>query len=474
MIAAFALALLPLQDAHQGKDTAPAWGGFRGNNGSGVAAGSVPKSLDPEEVALWRVEVPAGYSSPVVAGSRLFLTAVDGTELLTIAIDRQSGDELWRRGIEFDGARVGMNSSAAPSPITDGERVYSLFHAAGLVVYDVEGEELWRQDLGAFDIPHGMATSPILVDGKVVQLVDQDAESFLVAFDAKTGKEHWRVERPGSTHSYATPAIYRPAEGPAQIVVPGALRLQSYSAADGKLLWWVDGLAWQTKCVPVIEGDHCFVNAYMVSSSEFGIPALEATWEDELVKRDADGDGVISREEFPGDMIQQAWFIFDLDGDEKLDEDDWNYLGLAGRAVGGLFSIDLTGSGDVTKTHLRWKFGDRRGLPDCPSPLLMEGLLYVLKDGGLLTAIDPDSGEVVKQDRVGAPDRYFASPVGAGGRIVTASVDGQLAVIQGGAEWEVLSVADLEEEIWSTPAIADGQVFVRSQGALWCFQNLEE
>ena len=143
------------------------------------------------------------------------------------------------------------------------------------------------------------------------------------------------------------------------------------------------------------------------------------------------------------------------------------------RASGGLFAIDLGGEGDVTESHVSWRFPDRRGLPDCPSPLVMDDLLYLIKEGGLLTAVDTETGEVAKQGRVGESDQYFASPVGAGGRIVTASLGGKLAVLRAGRDWEVLSVVDLGEELWSTPAIAGGQVFVRTQEALWCFEELE-
>jgi outer membrane protein assembly factor BamB len=466
---------LPVSAGLDGEDE-PAWGGFRGNNGTGVAvAGSVPASLDPEESALWRAEVPAGYSSPVVTSDSVFLTAAEGNTLVTLCLDRASGEEEWRRELEFDGKRVGMNSSAAPSPVTDGEAVYALFHARGLVAYDLGGEELWNQELGDFNIPHGMSTSPVVHGETLVLLVDQDMGAFLVAYDKRTGKERWKVERPGVTHSYSTPSIYAPAEGPAQVIVAGSFQLAAYSIDDGKKVWWMDGLAWQTKCVPVIDGDVCYLNAYMVPSGEFGIPPLKDTFIDELIERDHDGDGLIARSEWEGsEMLQQAWFIFDLDGDELLDERDWEYLRSSRTASGGLFAVDLTGKGDVTKSHVKWKFGDRRGLPDCASPLFVDGLLYMIKEGGLFTAVDPSSGEVVKQGRVAEPDQYFASPVAAGGRIVTASLGGQLTVVQAGPEWEVISVADLEEEIWSTPALADGEVFVRSQDAIWCFKQLAD
>ncbi len=455
-----------------GSDDDPVWNGFRGNNGVGVAgAASVPASLDPEETAMWRVEVPTGYSSPVVTDEHVFLTGAEGAKLFTLCLDRASGEELWRQELGFDGARVGMNSSAAPTPATDGERVYVVFHAVGLVAYTVDGDELWKQEIGPFNIPHGMSTSPVLVDDLVVLQVDQDTDAYLAAFDRKTGKQRWRAERPGMTHSYSTPAVYTPAEGPAQIIVSGSFQVRGYSAVDGKELWSVGGSGWQTKAVPIIDGDRCFVNGYMPASGEFGVPPVAASFEDELVARDADGDSLISRAEWPGNTIQEIWFLFDLDGDDMLGAADWKYMEAAAHVTGGLFAIDLTGEGDVTESHLQWKFDDRRGLPDCPSPIFMNDTLFLIKDGGLFTSIDPETGKVAKQGRVGEPDTYYASPVGAGGRIVTASASGQLVVVDAQREWNVVSVASLGETIWATPAIADGQVFVRTDDALWCFEE---
>ncbi|MCZ6597964.1 MAG: PQQ-binding-like beta-propeller repeat protein [Planctomycetota bacterium] len=449
----------------------PEWGGFRGSNGSGVAeSASIPDALDPEGNVLWRVEVPGGYSSPIVSGDRVFLTATEGKRLLTLCLDRATGEIRWERELEFDGKRPGGNSSASPTPATDGERVYAVFHSVGLIAYDFEGEELWRKTMG-FNLPHGMATSPVVHGDVVVLLVDQDTEAHLIALDKVTGEERWKALRPGVTHSYSTPAIYEPEEGPAQVIVSGSLQISGYSLVDGEKLWWVGGSAWQTKCVPVIAGDTCFVNAYMVPSAEFGIPKFTETWEEVLAERDEDGDGKIARDEWDHGMLQMAWFIYDLDNDDLLDEKDYAFLQTSGTATGGLFAIRLGGRGNVSESHVRWKYDDRRGLPDVPTPIYYQDALVMIKEGGILSSFDPENGEVVKQGRVGDPDQYFASPVAADGKIILASVSGQLAVVSGGREWEVLSVNTLDEDVWSTPAIAGDQVFVRSQDALYCFQG---
>ena len=476
MISALSYLLLAFAAPGSGDNVSDgaAWGGFRGNNGCGVAeSATLPDSMEPEE-AHWRVEVPPGYSSPIVAGDHVFVTAEQRNDglLVTLCLDRETGEEVWRDSVEFDGKRVGANSGAAPSPASDGEVVAVLFHAVGLIVYRVDGKEMWRADLGDFNIPHGMSTSPVIHGDTVVVLVDQDSGSFLVAFDRDSGEERWRVNRKGHTHTYSTPTIYEPDEGPTQVIANGSGEISGYSLETGERRWWMRGSAWQTKSVPVIVGDTCIVNAYMVPTSEFGIPKLTESWADALDNRDANEDGKIGRDEWTGlPMLQQAWFIFDLDGDDLLDEDDYNYLVAAGSQVGGLFAIGLDGEGDVTDTHVRWQFDGKRGLPDIPSPIADDGLLYMIKEGGILTAVDVETGEVVKQARVAAADRYYASPVIAGDRMLTTSFSGQLTVIGTGREWEELSNFDLEEETWSTPAIAGDQVFVRTQKALYCFDG---
>ena len=458
-----------------GDEDPPEWGGFRGNNGCGVAESEgIPEVLDVDQSALWKAEIPGGYSSPAIVGERVFVTASEGTKLLTMCLDRYSGEVLWSRDLEFSGQRTGMNSPAAASPATDGERVYAVFHDFGLIAYTVDGDDAWEFPLGRFEIPHGMSTSPVIHEDVLVLQVDQDVDPYLLAVNKKTGKELWRVERPGVTHSYSTPAIYAPEEGPAQVVVSGSFQIAGYDVKTGERIWWMNGSSWQTKAVPLIVGDVCYVNAYMVPSNEIGLPKIDQTFVEALVERDLNGDEKIGRDEYDHEMLQMAWFIFDLDGDEMLDERDWNYLRSTSTAMGGLFAIKLDGKGDITDTHVAWKFGDRRGLPDMSSPLIYDGLLYMIKEGGLMTAVDIESGEVVKQGRVGDGDNYAASPVAAAGRIVTASGTGQLAVIEGGPEWEVLSVTNLDEEIWSTPAIAGEQVFVRTLSALYCFQSLAD
>lgn len=462
---------------------APQWGGFRGNNGAGVSlAGKLPETLDPEENLQWRVEVPEGYSSPVIAGKHLFLTGAQsktsgGTmsgKLVMLGLDAYSGEERWRHEYDFSGPRPGQNSPAAPTPATDGAVVVALFHHLGLVAFDMDGKELWKQALGPFNIPHGMAGSPVLHGDLVLLQVDQDGDAYVVAYDKQTGKQRWKTARPGVTHSYATPAIYEPKDGPAQLLVSGTLQIAAYSLADGSKQWWVDGAAWQTKSIPIFAQGRCYVNSFMPSMGEMKYPTFSGSFADVLAKNDADHDGQIGQTEYGDEQLHQMWFLFDQNHDKRLDENEWRFALASNEATGGLFALELGGKGDVTKSNVKWKIDDRRSLSDTTSPIVVGDALFIIQEGGILTSLNPESGKVVKQERVGQPDSYYASPVAGDGKLYLASQSGILTVVRAQPEWEELSSHALEsEEIWATPALAGSSVYVRSKGALYCFERAD-
>ena len=462
---------------------APQWGAFRGNNGAGLGDGTdLPDTLDPEGNLVWRVAVPTGYSSPVVAGKNLYLTGSTHTakgrelsgKLATLCLDAFTGDVRWKNELDFNGPRPGQNSPAAPSPVTDGEVVVVLFHHLGLVAYDAGGKELWKQAIGPFNIPHGMSTSPLLHGDLVVLQVDQDNGAYLVAYDKRTGAQRWRVERPGVTHSYATPAILAPEGGPAQVVVSGSFQVAAYELADGAKLWWMDGAAWMTKSVPVFARGRCYLNSFTPSLSEMQYPSFSGSFIDTLVEHDDDGDEKIAKSEYGDAKLHEIWFLFDLDRDGLLTESEWDFAIKSNDATGGLFAIELGGKGDVTKSHVKWKTDERRSLSDVTTPVVVGDALFIIQEGGILTSLDLETGKVIKQERVGQPDPYYASPVAGDGKLYLASQSGVLTVVKATPEWEQLSSHALEdEEVWATPALAGKAVYVRGKEALYCFERTE-
>ena len=155
-----------------------------------------------------------------------------------------------------------VNGPASPSPVTDGESVYAFFQEFGLISFTADGKERWRLPLGPFNIYYGFGASPMLVDDLLILPVDQDLGAYLVAIDRRTGKERWQVERPHVISGYSTPTLYRPAGGPAQVVIPESFQLTSYAVADGRKLWWVRGLACEMKSVASLDGQTLYVNGW--------------------------------------------------------------------------------------------------------------------------------------------------------------------------------------------------------------------
>jgi outer membrane protein assembly factor BamB len=452
---------------------APAqWPQFRGPNASGVSAErGLPAEFGPEKSLAWKTPLPPGNSSPALAGPRIFLTAAEGDQLLTLCLDLRTGRERWRRAVTAarKEALHKLNHPASATPVTDGRNVYVFFGDFGLVSYDAEGGERWRLPLGPFNNLHGMAASPVLAGGKLLQVCDQDTGAYLLAVDPQTGKPAWKTERDVS-HGFSTPVVYRPAAGPEQVIVPGSYQLIAYSVATGEKLWWVRGLTWQSKSAPVLGGDVLYFSGWAPGADpgeQLELPAFS----DAAREADVNRDGRLAQPELPKPWQPTgSWRAIDFDQDGLLDEREWSFFRARRSARNGLLAVKLGGRGDVTASHVLWRH--EKSLPDVPSPLLYEGVLYLVRTGGIATSLNPQTGEVLKQARLrGALEGYYSSPVGVDGKVYMASQEGKVVVLQAGGDWEILAVNDLGEEIYATPAVAGGRLYVRTRAALYAFGN---
>lgn len=447
------------------------WPQFRGPNAAGAANESgLPVEFGPGRNLVWRTELPRGASSPVLAGDRIYLTGADGAERFVFALNRASGKVIWRRSIQADRAEAlhKLNDPASSSPATDGRSVYVFFGDLGLVAFDADGKERWRKPLGPFTNLHGMAASPILADGQLIMVCDQNLESFLLALDPRDGKTLWKTERPEVTHGFSTPALWRPKDGEAEIIVPGSYMLAGYSVATGKKLWWARGLTWQVKSAPVMGDGVVYFNGWAPggdAGEQYDLPEFEQA----LKECDKNGDGRFSQDELPKPYQPTGtWQAIDLDRDGFLNARDWMFFRARRGAQNTTTAVRLGGRGDVTATHVLWRY--RKSLPDVPTPLLYRDALFLVKTGGIATTLDPRTGEVLKQARLtGALDGYYSSPVASDGKVYIASEEGKVNVLKASGEWEVLAVNDLKEPIYSTPAIADGRIYVRTRMALYAF-----
>jgi outer membrane protein assembly factor BamB len=456
------LALLAVHGLAAGDD----WPRFRGPNGSGVAdASGLPEEFGPEKNVLWKTPVPFGRSSPVVTGDFVFLTATEGEKLITLALDRATGKIMWRREIvrPREMKIYKANDGASPTPVSDGKNVYVFFPELGLVSYTANGKERWRLPLGPFDSFYGLGTSPILIGDTLLLVCDTRKDPFLVGVNTATGKIRWRVERTDSKYEgYTTPIVYEPKGEPAQLVVLGAHRIDAYAVATGERLWWFRGLAYFPIGSPVISGGMLVASTY--GSDEPMGPPFE-----EFLKSDADKNSLLSREELraSAEMYDQFGQV-DLNSDGFLDRDEWEHLRRGALGNYGLVGVKLGGRGDLTQSGLAWR--EKKTYPSMPTPLIYNGVLYIVKTGGIIATIDPQSGKAHKVDRTKeALGEYYSSPVAADGKVFFVSEDGKVTVVRAAPQWEILAVNDLKEETHTTPAIADGQIFIRTRSTLYSF-----
>jgi outer membrane protein assembly factor BamB len=466
------------------------WSQFRGPNGTGVSETTgIPTEFGPGKNVIWKTALPPGHSSPVLTKNRIFITAyssdsahIKETEqkknykLLVICLDRQTGKLLWQREVPrtLEGRLQNVNGPASPSPVTDGTNVYVFFQEFGLISFNADGKERWRLPLGPFNMFYGFGASPILVDDKVVLPVDQDyPASYLIAVDKNSGRVRWKVDRPVVISGYSTPIIYQPSQGPKQIIVPESFQLSAYSAEDGKRVWWVRGLACEMKSIASHDSEYLYINGWGFPQNQPGQQVKTIPLEEAWTRYDKNGDKLIAKSEISGNeqmdkMLSAAFEAFDMNRDEKLNDKDWEVFRAMMASENGLLAIKMGGQNDQTATAIRWRY--QKPVPQVPSTLLYKNVLYMINDSGILLSFDPATGNVLKQGRLhGAIDKYFSSPVAADDKVFLIGQGGQVSVLKAAGEWQVLTVNELDDECFATPAIADGRIYIRTRSALYCF-----
>jgi outer membrane protein assembly factor BamB len=418
------------------------WPSFRGANASGVAEGKpTPTTWNVEkgENILWKTPIPGlAHASPVVWGDKLFITTAisgDPKPFLRVGLygdvdsdkdvskhswhvyclDKRTGKILWDK-VAIEGVpkikRHIKATHANSTPATDGKYVVAFFGAEGLYCYDVNGKLQWKKDLGLLDsgwfydpdYQWGMASSPIIYKNLVIVQCDVQKDSFIAAYDIKTGKEVWKTSRE-EIPSWGTPTIY---EGKSRVeLVTNATRAaRSYDPLTGKELWRLSGNPEVTATTPIFGHDLIFiVNHYRPNQPIYAI------------KPGASGD------------------ISLKDGKTSNDFIAWSY---------------------------------QRGGSYMPTPLVYGDYLYICQNQAIVRCLNAKTGEVAYQNRIGEGGSYSASPVAADGKVYLTSEDGAVFVIKAGNKYEMLARNEMGEVLMATPAISDGMIFVRGQHHLFC------
>ncbi len=450
------------------------WPRFRGPNGLGVSdTTGLPAEFGLDKNLIWKTPLPPGHSSPILAGDRIFVTAYEGDLLLTFSLDRATGKVLWRREAPRDRKDPvdPRNSPASPSPVSDGKNVYAFFGDYGMVSYGPDGNERWRTPLGPFTNVYGIGVSPVLVDDKIVLVIDQSGGSYIAAFGQNDGKVRWKVQRPEALSGASTPSVMRDANGKSLIVAPASFRMDVYSADTGQIVWFMHGLASEMKSVPVIDGDTIYINGFNTPENDPGRQIAVPPFDEVLKKFDANHDGKISVDESPDQRTKTLFKYLDLNNDGGLDQHEWTIYSASMAAENSLMALSVPSGGakgDLTNSVVKWKY--HKAVPQLPSLVLYRGVLYMLNDSGILTTLNAATGEVLKAARLRAnSDRYFSSPVAADGKIFIAANSGVVYVLKAGGEQEQIAANKLDEDIFATPAIADKRIYIRTVAGLYCF-----
>lgn len=418
------------------------WSQFRGGRSDGIARSDIPKTWDQSQSIRWKVPVAGeGWSCPIVWNDRVFLTSavnLDGetqpepyqggggrqrSDLLqenyrweVLCLDTKTGQELWRKTAREGHPtmpRHSSNSYATETPLTDGERVYAYFGMAGVYCYDLNGEQLWQKDLGVYDMRAGWGTSssPVLFEGKLFIQVDNEDQSFLVALEASSGEEMWRVQR-DERSQYSSPIIWQNSQR--NELIAGGMVYRSYDPETGQLLWELDMEKGRSSATPLAVADRLYVGT-------------------EYRNRGGSDDG-----------------------------------------GGFLFSIKPGGSGDISPPaganateFIEWKV-ERSGI-QMASPVLCQGHIYLLeRRSGILNCVNAETGEVAYRERIPKSRPFWASPWTDGEFVYCLDDQGTTHVLKGGPDLEVVAQNQLDEQTWSSPAIVDGVIYLRTVGHLYC------
>jgi outer membrane protein assembly factor BamB len=393
----------------------PHWRGPQANGHSGEKG--LPVKWSPTENVAWKLALPSrSGATPIIWGDRIFLNVAlaDGEgDLEFWVVDRAKGDLVWKRPMGGGNMRARKQNMSSPSPVTDGKHVWVMTGTGVFKAFDFAGKELWARDIqkdyGAFGLNWGYASSPLLHgDSLYVQVLHgmkTDDPSYLLRIDKTSGKTLWKVERP-------TQAIR---ESPDSYTTPLAVKVGS-------------GFE-----IVTVGGD-------------------VVTGTDPKDGKELWRLGGLNPENNPNYRIVASPFVVS------------EGIIAAPSRVKPLVALKPGGRGDVTESHKVWAFD--RG-PDVPTPISDGKYVYVVDDRGVVHCLDAKTGAIVYGPERLKPGTYSASPVLADGKLYITNEDGLTSVFAPGPKFELIAENALEDYCLSSPAISDGQIFIRTTTNLW-------
>lgn len=405
--------LTALLAAPAAADNWPQWRGIR-NDGHSAEKG-LPTEWSTEKNVVWKFDMPGrGASTPCIWGDKIFLTSLDGPDVVLMCIGTD-GKEKWKRkiGTGKSGYRGEEGDDASASCSTDGKHVWFYMSNGVLGCYDFDGGKVWEQDLqkyGKYSIQFGCHWTPVLYKGRLYQQIMHRNTEIAVALDAATGKEIWKVETKGvgrkgteSPDTYASPFMWEGEGGPL-LITHGNDTCSARRLEDGSEVWRVEELN------PTKNGAWRFVSSPLATKDLIVVPSCKSG--PTVGIKPAGAKGAITP-----DNPAEAW------------------------------RLNFT--------------------PDVVSPILVDDIVYLLKDGPLY-AIDAKTGQQIYQKNLNAKQIYRGHMVAADGKIYIVGRAGIGLVVQAGKEFKVLAVNELKDTVYASPAIADGKLYIRTWKHLYC------
>ena len=399
-------------------DNWPAWRGPQANGISSEKA--LPTKWSTTENVAWKLPMPSrSGATPIVWNDHIFLnvaTAMTSGALELWAVDRHKGQPVWKRPLGGGNNQQRKQNMSTPSPVTDGTTVWVMTGTGILKAFDFKGTELWARDVqkdyGYFGLNWGYASSPLLHQGslyvQVLHGMKTDDPSYVMKIDGKTGKTIWKVNRPTDAIDESPDAYSTP------VLVPG-----------------------KTTEIAVTGGDVVTGHDPASGKELWRAKGLNPT-NDPYYR-------IVASPIFTAGLI------------------------VAPSRNRPMLALRPNGAGDVTTSHKAWSFDLG---PDVPSPVSDGKLLYVLRDNGVLHALDVQTGQVVWGPERLKTGAYSASPVLADGRLyVTSENEGLTSVVTAGPKFQVVSENLLDDYCLASPAVSNGQIFIRTDKFLWAIGN---
>lgn len=471
-----------------------AWPGFLGPDRT-VPGTSNNNSIlsdlgDQSPHLLWKVPSGEGHSSPCITSGSLFLTSSEdgGKTLVMTAYNLENGEVRWqyraKGAVEEYFGHIAADP-AAPTPCTTGETVFFYFGGYGLIARDVEtGELKWEKPFPFEPKTFGTGTSPVLTGHGIVVNRDGTSDSSIQCLKVEDGSTLWKIPRPGFRGIYASPFHWKNSKR-TEVVVPGMNSLRAYSPEDGSQLWQVGDLCVFPCTTPIADGDHLYFAAWATPNAANDEKIEQSFWGDiELAPGETDNpdwifkrfdknrDGSIVREELPESRMLEVFAFIDRDQNNAWSHGELTSV-ISSIAPGRNLMIAVSAGRQGTLTEgqgISWTYDKGKALPYVSSPLLLNSRVYLAKTGGIITCLNATTGQpVFGPGRCNVGGEYYSSPAAWGDKVILCAKQGVVLILQDGEKLNVLAEHNLGEEIYATPAIVDGALYIRSREHLWAF-----